>query len=67
VVDFSWNWHLITGPFEYRTNLSMRSKWLPFENCLGIQMVKARWQLKLLQPFENWSCIQMIYSLEPGI
>jgi hypothetical protein len=30
-------------------------------------MVKARWQPEMLQPFENWSRIQMIDSLEPGI
>jgi hypothetical protein len=43
------------------------SKWLSFENRTGIQMVKARWQPKMLQPFESRSHIQMIDSLEPGI
>jgi hypothetical protein len=51
------------GPDYYR----WWSKWLPFENLTGIQMVEARWQPKMLQPFENRSCIQMIDSLELGI
>jgi hypothetical protein len=40
---------------------------LPFKNLTGIQMVEARWQPKMLQQFESWSCIQMIDPLEPGI
>jgi hypothetical protein len=49
------------GPDYYR----WQSKWLPFENRTGIQMVKARWQPKMLQPFEIR--IQIIASLELGI
>jgi hypothetical protein len=30
-------------------------------------MVEARWQPKMLQPFENQSCIDMIDSLKLGI
>jgi hypothetical protein len=39
---------------------------LTFENQTGIKMVKARWQLKMIQPFENRSLFQMIDSLKQG-
>jgi hypothetical protein len=42
------------------------SKWLLFENQTGIQMVEARWQPKMLPPFENQSCISGTGHLNTG-
>jgi hypothetical protein len=41
-------------------------KWLPFENWTGIQMAKARWRPKMIQPFGNRSRIEIIDFLELG-